>query len=149
MLILLLLGTLLILWGALKLRMYLNAKKWDKTHGILIEVSEGEFKELNLYSTPTVFTYPKAKYKYSVGNEEYFNNAVTFEKRNCFKYKDGNNEFWNNWKEGENIDVFYNPSNPAESILIPYMSKNRRSHYLAIIISGLLLITVGIITNSA
>ena len=149
MYILLLIGLALILWCALKTRVYLRARKWHKTQGVLLNVSEGEFKEFNELSPPTFFKYPKAKYEYTVVDQAHLNDKVTFEIRNYFKYENAGDEFWNNWKEGETIDIFYNPSNPTESVIIPYMSKKRRSHYLALFFSGLLLIIAGLLINGA
>jgi len=147
--ILFLLGFSLIVWAIVNSWKYLKAKKWHKTQGKLIEVTHGSFQELNLYSSPTVFSYPSATYTYTINNKPYKNNIVTFERNNLFKIKNIDKSFWDEWKAGDNIEVYYNPSNHTESALVPNMSKKRRSHYLALVVAGLLIITVGLITTKA
>ncbi len=143
MYILILIGITLILWAVFKSAKYIAANKWVKTEGVLTDISEGKFKELNLYSYPSVYLYPIAKYEFSVKGKTYSNSLVTFEIKNICKPFDNNEKLWGGWKKGANIDVYYNPLNPSESVLIPFMCPHRRSHYLAIITAGVILTVIG------
>ncbi len=147
MYILTIIGITLISLAIYKSRKYFIAKKWQKTKGIFIEVGEVSFEELNLYSYPSAFIYPTTKYEYYVNEKKYINSLVSFEIENITKRKGSNEVFWGNWKKGNNVDIYFNPVNHSESVIIPNMLPHRRSHYLAIIISGVLLIVIGYMVN--
>ena len=94
----------------------------------------------------TKYYYPVVLYTYIFEGKEYRNSLVSFEIQNIWttgyngwgdKLPDSN-KIWHSWKSGTVLDVYINPRNPNTSVLIPSITKHRKSHHLALIVSGIL-----------
>ena len=56
---------------------------------------------------------------------------------------ESDNLFWSKWSLGKTYPVYVNPANPQQAVLYRGLLPNRKSHYLALSIVGVLLIIIG------
>ena len=148
--ILLLISLLLIAFGAKASLPYCEAKKWIKSTATIRSLKETyEFVKESEYSKIKYY-YPLVEYFYSYNNTTYTNTCVTFEKQNI--WTSGYNLWgdklpekdkpWHSWKDNKEVTVYINPKSPQQSALLPFLSKKRRSHHLALIASGVLIFVI-------
>jgi len=96
------------------------------------------------------YYYPVVSYTYEVDGAMYASMRVCFEKENVWRPAvddwGGRNQmdgfFWSEWAEGSVIDVYVRPGSPRESVIVRDLSRKRRSHHLAILLAGVLVITL-------
>ena len=97
-----------------------------------------------------MYLYPEVEYEYSHNGQNYMSTVVADSVRdvwvpeiNAFGDKTPEaKKIWQNWVCGAEVPVFINPQNPHQSVLINRPSKKRKSHLLALIVSGLLVFFV-------
>ena len=145
-------GLIILLWAWYKSSNYRKANNWLNVTGKLIEIEQATKVEPEVYNFRT-YVFPVVKYEYLVNGELYEGNKVTFDKRNVFKEKVSYPTYertmpWDSWREGVELDVFYNPKYPSESVLIRVLLPYRKSHYIALTVAGFLLVIIGVILES-
>ena len=140
--LLILIGFMLILWAIVHTRPYRVAKKWKQVDGVVLSSSIERHLEPAVYAN-LLFLHPHVKYKYEVDGAQYVGEKVSLEKRNELIPGDNTDSYWDKWGPGENVVVYFNPLAPSESVLIPYLQSWRKSHYIALIVAGVLLMVVG------
>ena len=136
--------------GIKSLLPYYDAKKWKKEIATINTIHEiFESVKVSQYSS-TNYYYPLVEYSYHYKGTKYTNNCVTFEKQNIWtsgynnwgeKLPD-NERPWYTWSPGCKLEVFINPKNPYISVLLPFISKARKSHHLALIVAGVLIFII-------
>ena len=143
-------GALLTFIGIRGLNRYRVVRKWARTDGVLVDLLPGYAEERIKYSS-LKYQYPVAEYEYYVQEKKHVGTKISVEPKNAWVLVDeASRSPWVHWKKGEKVTVFFDPSNPAHSVLIPELQPRRRSHLFALTLSGLLLLlgSVGIATLS-
>lgn len=144
-------GALLTFIGIRGLNRYCVVRKWMRTDGVFIDLRPGYAEERIKYSS-LGYQYPVAEYEYYVQEKKHVGTKISIEPKNAWVLLDeASQPPWAQWKKGEKVTVFFDPSNPAHSVLITEIQPHRRSHLLALTLSGLLLLlgSVGIATLGA
>ena len=144
------LGALLTFIGIRGLNKYRVVRKWARTDGAFIDLHPGYAEERIKYSS-LKYQYPVAEYEYHVQDKKYVGTKISVEPKNAWVLVyEASRSPWAQWKKGETVIVFFDPRNPARAVLIPELQPRRRSHLLALTLSGLLLLlgSVGIATLS-
>jgi len=144
--IVLIIALILMAFGLNGIIPYHVAKRWIKVKGTIEVIKEHVEEVWDQQYSATSYYYPLVKYIYNYDGNNYKNDRVSFEKQNI--WTDGINLWgdklpesdkpWHEWVEGKEIDVYINPKTPQESVLIPFLAKKRRSHHLALILSGVI-----------
>ena len=145
-------GLLLILWVVYKTKDYIRSKNWPHTNGNITKLDlQTKIDAIHFYRRHS--TYPVVEYEYSVNGKAFVGGNVTFDTRNIFKEKFTEHKYekympWDSWTIGKEVVVFYNSKNPSESVLIKDLLPYRRSHYLALVITGLILLSIGFVIEN-
>ncbi|MFZ3174712.1 MAG: DUF3592 domain-containing protein [Thiobacillus sp.] len=144
-------GVILTFIGIRALNRYHVVRNWARTDGVLIDLHRGYAEERIKYSS-LKYEYPVAEYEYYSQDKKYVGTKISIESKNAWvPVSEASRSPWSQWKKGEKVAVFFDPRNPAHSVLIPDLQPRRRSHILALTLSGLLLLfgSIGIATLSA
>jgi hypothetical protein len=137
----------LIYYGIKGLLPYYEVRKWVKGSAEICSLKElyemvkdGQYSETKYY-------YPLVEYAYNYKGIKYLNNCVSFEKQNIWtsglngwgdKLPETNKP-WHSWIINESVAVYINPELPQQSVLLPFLTKKRKSHHLALIFGGVLI----------
>jgi hypothetical protein len=143
-------GAILTFIGIRGLNRYRVVRNWARTDGVLMELRPGYAEERIKYSS-LKYEYPVAEYEYYAQEKKHVGTKISVEPKNAWvPVSEASRLPWSQWKKGEKIAVFFDPNNPAHSVLIPELQPRRRSHLLALTLSGLLLLlgSIGIATLS-
>lgn len=139
-------GTVLLVWVLLKTYKYFHASRWLSTNGNINSITISKAYDSIRFAKQESL-YPVVSYEYQVDGKSYKGKIASFDIRNLFKETNtfsGNESMpWDHWSENSVISVFYNPKSPCQSVLIRSLLPKRKSHYLALTITGLLLIGIG------
>lgn len=135
-------GIALIAWVLIRTRRYRQAKRWMRVKGVV------EDAQVEKYREPAVYVFieylrPHVRYEYEVNGTKYRGSRVTFEKRNEIVPVGGEDIYWAKWKPGEKVEVYVNPEDPAEAVLMPQLRPSCKSHYRSLVAAGILLIGLG------
>lgn len=144
-------GAILTFIGIRGLNRYRLVGKWSRTDGVLINLHPGYAEERIKYSS-LKYEYPVAEYEYYVQDKKHVGTKISVEPKNAWVLVDEVSDSpWSQWENGEKVAVFFDPCNPAHAVLIPQLQPRRRSHLLALTLSGLLLLlgSIGIAAISA
>jgi Protein of unknown function (DUF3592) len=150
-LIILFIGLPFCIYGAYVLRSHSKLKYWPTVEGKLVELEFGLDFETGRYGK-FYYRFPKPTYEYQVDGIKYFGNQVNHDIKSTWIAVEKPNQQPNFYCEiGGLLTVHYNPKNPAKSVLQVALPPKRKSHYLAICVTGILLIatsvTLAIYTN--
>lgn len=140
--LLILSGLIIMIRGLAPLISLKRIKKWHKVN---ITINEARLlSELDVikYARLTYY-YPVIEYSYETNGTLVQNNKVSVDKKGI--WVDSIDEARKLMDEITSNKIAYiNPDNTAESIIIPHVSERRISHYKALIVSGAILSTLGI-----
>jgi len=136
--------------GAYRLNKYNSLKKWVKLEAVISSIKE-KHKDVALSEYTTVkYFYPEISYDYIFNNHSYKSSSVSSNVENMWvcevdsfgvETKD-KNMFWRSLKPGDVINVFINPNEPKDSVIVNAFSTHYKSHNLALIISGILILSL-------
>ncbi|MFC1845110.1 DUF3592 domain-containing protein [Thermodesulfobacteriota bacterium] len=128
-------GAMIILFG-IKVMDGLQSEKWLPTKAQIIcwEGGEGRGVENKRRSFINI------NYLYSVYGQTYSGEHITYQSLKSNTQSLQSIDFINKYKKGDMVDVYYNPEDPSQAILIPGYSKL----YFIILILGLILIIFGV-----
>lgn len=130
-----------LLYGALSVRM--KAKKaegWPVAKGRILSSEVLEDRLRSATGTAVIAFLPMVKYQYRVNMQEYSGDRVIFGRKN-YDYVTAS-QICNHFAAGAEADVYYNPENPADSILAPKSREGMRS-----LIPGTFFVLSGIIVG--
>lgn len=134
-------GIILICYGIYSLKKIHSQKRWlpVKIDITDIKISSGE-ESLSPYNVVTYY-FPVANYHYSYESHQYTGSRVAYDKKSI--WSEDKNEIEELIKRiSENRVAYINPDKPNDSVILRTLSKHRRSHYLALILSGILIIVI-------
>lgn len=147
--LLLVIGSALIFLAVLRVYPYCRARRWRPVCATIVAVSQA-WADVPMRFMSLRYYYPLVEYAYEVDGAMYASTRVSFEKENVWQPAvddwGGRNPrdefFWSEWAEGSVIDVYVRPGSPRESVIVRDLSKKRRSHHMAILLAGVLVITL-------
>lgn len=129
-------------YGVYILRSHAQAKSWPTVAGTLTQLSyEDEYDSAEYRNQ---YLAPKPRYHYLVNGVNYQGSTFCLDEKSGWieeKIRKTSNFFCN---IGDTLKVHYDSRNPAKSALQITLSPKRKSHYLAICASGILLIAISI-----
>jgi hypothetical protein len=144
--LLLIISAVLVLIGLGSLLKYKEQANWIKGKARLKKINECEEEvAISQYSRLTYY-YPEIEYEYVANGATHLGRMVSFEKENVWVPEVNNSgdptpeeeRWWLTLKPDDELPVYVNSRNEGEAVLINDVVKVRRSHHLALIISGLL-----------
>lgn len=148
--ILLALGVGLFGYGANSLNQYTNQERWVETKAKLkrIEECEEEVAVSEYYNLK--YYYPIAEYEYAAKGVNYTGSVVSLDKENIWVPEVNDwgeptsidKRWWASLKPGDEMPVYFNPTNESQAVLIKSIGRSRRSHYLALAAGGILLVVI-------
>jgi hypothetical protein len=128
-------------YGIAVLQNHISAKSWPTVQGKLIALSYDNEYDSAEYRNQ--YLAPKPQYHYLVNGVNYQGTIFCLDEKSGWieekKVSKTSNFFCN---VGDTLKVHYSPTNPAKSALQITLSPKRKSHYLAICSSGILLIAI-------
>jgi Protein of unknown function (DUF3592) len=132
------------IYGAYVLRCHSKMKQWPNIQGKLAALEYGLEIEVGRFGK-FYYRFPKPTYEYQVDGVKYLGYKVNHDIKSTWIAVEKPDQQPNFYCEvGGLLRVHYNPKNPAKSVLQVALSPKRKSHYLAICVSGILLIAISI-----
>ena len=115
-------------------------KFWPTVEGKLTAMEYGLDFEVGRY-TKFYYRFPKPTYEYQVEGVKYVGHKVNRDIKSTWIAVEKPSQQPNFYCEvGDLLTVHYSPKNPAKSVLQFALSPKRKLHYLAICVTGILLI---------
>jgi hypothetical protein len=143
-LLIILIGVALVGWAYWINRPYQGARTWQRAEATLLEVGELARQVQMRYSYIT-HVFPSVSFRYEVYGVHYLGSAASFENENIWVPEyDRKTALWAEWAPGMTVPAYYNPSKPAQAVLIRELSRERRSHHAALFVAGILVAASGV-----
>jgi len=147
--LLLITSAVLIAIGLYRIFTYNNTNTWKSVSANILSIEE-HYKEVVVAYSLIKYYYPKISYEYTFNKVKYNSDTVCKNIENIWVSEVDNfgvktkpeKRFWSAWKVNGNIEAYVNPNKPQESVIIKTINKKYKSHNLALIISGILLLLV-------
>jgi hypothetical protein len=146
----LVIGLVLITVGGGKIKKAREKARWPQVPAVLTSVDESEFGIADSQYEQSVrqYLYPVVEYEYEVNGKSLRGTKVADAVKdiavpvidNLGSKVSDSDKFWHEWVKGTRVTAYVNPEEPSESVLVPQLSKRMRSHYAAIMVSGVLLL---------
>lgn len=143
--IILYIGLVFFTYGAYVLRSHYRMKYWPTVEGKLVALEYGLDFEVGRYAK-LYSRLPKPTYEYQVDGFQYLGHKVNHDVKSTWidvQKPNQQPDFY--CQVGDLLTVHYNPKNPAKSVLQIALSQKRKSHYLAICVTGILLISISFV----
>lgn len=139
-------GSALIGVGAYQFKYYQTVRRWTTRELVHIRIDLKESRKIDGNYVWDMYI-PQATYEYEDSNARYIGHTISRDKM-CiqFFHKNEVNEFIEGLKKQP--FVYINPKDPAAAVLIKTISKKRKSHIAALILSGGLLTISSFILGS-
>lgn len=126
-----------------------RARGWAKVQGTIKALAEAYDEKTIFYATIKYF-FPAVRYEYEYNGRKYLSDKVAIDKEDIWVPEVNlwgdrireDEKFWRSWQLGTSVSVYVNPQHPDQSVLIKQVSRQRRSHYLALLIGGLFCLVV-------
>lgn len=115
-----LVGIVLFIYGIKSILTAIDSRNWSHCKGTIImsKVDQSTRSSGSSKNRHTTTTYsPKVKYKYIYNDHEYLSSRITFGDRRGGR-KTAQTTI-NYYSVGKEVDVYFNPENPAQSVLQP------------------------------
>jgi hypothetical protein len=120
----------------------MESKNWPVANGSVIQSKIEKRTETTGTGTSkrkVVKSYAVVKYTYAVGNRDYQSSRITFgQSKDAYKTV-------SRYPKGKNIQVYYDPENPAQAVLEPGGDKTMSIVFIGL---GAILLVMGLITAS-
>lgn len=153
----LILGVALIALGVGRLLPYFRARSWLPGTARVLSIAELWSEVALAYNQRMKFHFPNIQYEYQYQGETHKSNRVSFETQNIWEPEvDGwgnptnkTKRFWASWSNGSTIPIYINPNDPRESVIIRAPNRKRRSHHLAVIAGGTIVLLLWILLRVA
>lgn len=137
-------GIVFLVVGGRRLWQYHVVQSWSTTEGTLVEVSTGTARERIKYSDLT-YVFPIAAYQYSVQGHVYQSERLSIDPKSVWLSAESVDLApWKHWKPGAPIPVHFDSARPDRSVVFPKLHPHRRSHFLALVLAGFLIILAGV-----
>jgi hypothetical protein len=144
--LLLIISAVLVFVGSRSLRKYKDQANWIEGKAKLKSINEREEEVAISEYSRLKYYYPEMEYEYVANGATHVGKIVFLEKENVWvpevnTWGDPTPEerrWWLSLKPEDELPVYINPRNASEAVLMNDVAKERRSHHLALIVSGLL-----------
>ncbi len=145
--ILFVLGLALVGFASRRTLPYLLARRWLPARATVISISE-TWVDVPMRYKPLKYYFPKIVFEYEIYGRTFRSNRTSFEKENIWQPEvdlcgvpNAKDEFfWAKWIKGTPINVYVNPGNLSESVIVRDLNRKRRSHHLAVMVSGIIVV---------
>lgn len=109
-----LVGLLMLFAGLYGLFKVMASRSWPSVRGRITAsgIREKQKKDRIKYK-------PQVQYSYVVAGRNYSSNNLTFGGRRPLRSRSEAESYMQDFVEGKEVEVFYNPRNPAEACLVP------------------------------
>jgi hypothetical protein len=94
-----------------------QARSWSSTEATILESGIGDDRSRSATGKATIAFVPTIRYRYTVGGKSFEGDRITLFQTG-YDYIDASN-IKDQFKTDEKMPVYYNPNNPAESVLKP------------------------------
>ena len=148
--LLLLIGASMMIIGGSKIHSTRKKAQWQQVTAVLNWVDEDSFGviESPYQTSPRQYHYPVVEYEYEADGTRFQSTTVADSVKDiAVPVIDGwgsktpeSDKFWHSWAKGTSVSVYVNPKDVSDAVLVPMPSKKRRSHYVALVVSGALLL---------
>lgn len=141
----------LLTYGVYKLWTAHNRAHWPRVTATLKTVNEESYTVVeSQYGPPRKYVFPVVEYEYELSGSKHQSNQVASDIKDIAvpemdawgQPSPDSMMFWRSWAAGYTIPAYVNPENKDEAVLVPQLNRERRSHFIALIIGGLLLLAV-------
>jgi hypothetical protein len=140
--LLVVIGCVLVYLGSSRILRYRNVESWRQIDIEILDAEIGWQMESIRFSRVRYF-YPEISYAYTVNGQYIRSDRVSFDKKGIWLDKrEAAEKLLDEIKK--NRSAFYNPRNIADSVILKDLAPKRISHDITLVISGLLLIFLGI-----
>jgi hypothetical protein len=102
------------IWGIYMLRMALLSRDWSVTEGLVLDAHMEERRDDEHGDT----FYPVVRYSYQVGRKTYESSRLWYRTDSFGDYSEALRGI-RDVRKGRPVDVYYDPSAPSRSVLIP------------------------------
>lgn len=142
--VLVFIGIVLFLRGVLILSRGRHIERvWVKTSINIINSVVDSVSCVMRYNTSIEYFYPSVTYEYEVKGYKICSNSVSIEKKGL--WTESNTEAQELLNQILTAPTaYFNPNNIRESVIFPNLSKMRKSHNWSLVISGIMLIAMGV-----
>jgi len=136
--------------GAIWLRFYRSLNHWQKVDAVITALDEQWISSELASDYSRKYRLPTIEYEYQLNEATHRSSRVSHEPENIWVPEVDSwgietkaaDKFWANWQVGSSIAVYIDPANHNRSVIINRLSKQRKSHHLALFIGGLILLFV-------
>ena len=143
-------GVVLVARGIIPLRRYRALEGWGQCTAVVKRIEEREEVMPLSESTRNKYFYPAVEYEYLANGQRHLARAVSLEKENVWVPEVdqwGNPtplpaRWWLSLAPGSELPVFVNPRDEREAVLVRTLNRRRRSHHLALLVAGIILIAL-------
>jgi hypothetical protein len=143
----------LFLRGAYPLIWRLRLRHWQEGSAELLELEEQIVAVAEARGQKSRYRFPRALYRYTVDGSTHEHDRVALDERDAWVVEMNvwgdptpAQAFWSRkLKPGDSVQVFFDPDHPGQPVLTKAMSPMPRSHYLAMLLAGLLMIVFGLL----
>ena len=143
-------GGVLVARGIVPLRRYRALESWAQRTAVVKRIEEREEVVPLSESTQNKYFYPAVEYEYLANGQRHAAQTVSLEKENVWVPEVdrwGNPtppsaRWWLTLAPGSELPVFVNPLNEREAVLVRMLDRRRRSHHLALVVAGMILIAL-------
>lgn len=148
--IVLLLGLVLLGLGIWRRQRAAARSQWFRTTATLVTYEEGTLEEPMLYDMPITHRFPVVTYTYVYAGQTHLGSHVAglvsdIALSDTDDPGHGTPEskaFWKDWTAGTTLTAYVNPKQPAEAVLTLSRSPAQASQDLALIVGGLLILSL-------
>lgn len=142
--VLIVVGGALAGYGAVRLVQTLGSRNWRKTTGTIDSAEIGEYSLSESQYRRQTYYYPIIVFSFQLGARQIQSRNAAADLRSHWSPDKAEIESaMKQYEAGNTVTVYVNPRRPSHSVLWPGLSRYRRSHYLAILVGGILLFLVG------
>lgn len=143
-------GGVLVARGIIPLRRYRTLEAWVQRTAVVKRIEEREEVIPLSESTRNKYFCPAVEYEYLSNGQRHVARTVSLEKENVWVPEIdqwGNRtppsaRWWMTLAPGSEVPVFVNPRDEREAVLVRTLDKRRRSHHLALVVAGFILLAV-------
>lgn len=143
-------GGVLVARGFIPLRRYRALEGWAQCTAVVKRIEEREEVMPLSESTRNKYFYPAVEYEYLANGQRHFAHTVSLDKENVWVPEVdqwGNPtplsaRWWLSLAPGSELPVFVNPRDEREAVLVRTLDRRRRSHHLALVVAGIILIAL-------
>jgi hypothetical protein len=128
----------------------IKSKNWKQVSATVVSIDEAHEEVAYSEYQKIKYFFPLIEYTYEFDGEKYTSNNVSFDIQNIWipevdsfgNKTNDDQKSWSAWAVGSKIDVYVDPKRPSNSIVYKGLSKKRKSHIIALLLVGTILLSL-------